>query len=479
MNTPRIVGLPITFLTSLILSACGDSTSTGPGNTGSLRVTATTSGADPDPDGYSVIVDYGAVAGNGRFGKHIEPNGSVIFPDIPAGDHRLDLFLIVPNCTVEGDNPRTVTITAGETTATTFTVTCVPVTASFVVTTNTCGTYIDQDGYTINIDGVLRRTVDVNATVSLSVQGLGDHSVYLGDVASECVVCDGNPRVITVRRYVDTQSSTFPVFCNPDLTGRIAVVRDVSPCAYLFCRQIHLLSPDHRCPIDVSNPEFGNSDPALSPDGERIAFVGALVSGPLYLMNADGAGVTSLEQLYASHPSWSPDGDRIAFAKTSRQENIVDSDIYIINADGTGLVNLTGHLATRDVTPAWSPDGDRIAFASAGDLFVIGVDGTNLTRLTQTLEEDADPAWSPDATRIAFACKQDGNLEICVMNADGTGLLRLTSNPAEDRDPVWSPDGAKIAFTRDYGTVFLMNADGSDVKRFIDSASAPTWSRAQ
>jgi Tol biopolymer transport system component len=394
---------------------------------------------------------------------------------------------------VTGDNPRTVNVTVGQTTASTFNVACVAVTDSLEVWTSSCGSHIDQDGYTISVDGVVRAIIGINATYTLYVEGLGEHTLSLGDVASECVVCGGNTRVFDVTRADRgsvIRATLFPILCNPDLTGKVAFVRLGRTYCNWVCStpsDIHLLSPDHKCPIKLTNTRLWHSDPALSPDGEKIAFIRHLAGAVLHVMNADGTAVIPLEQDSASHPSWSPDGARIAFAKKPRQGDISDSDIYLIDADGTGLVNLTGHLGTDDAAPAWSPDGDKIVFASAGDLFVIGVDGTNLTRLTQDPEPNDDPAWSPDAARIAFTCEREGNKEICVMNADGTGLLQLTDDPAEDRNPVWSPDGAKIAFTRSNPlfyyqhrtTVFFMNADGSDVKPFIDRAYAPTWSRAQ
>lgn len=494
MNTPWIVGLPGALLASLILSACGGGESTGPAETGALSVTAATTGADLDLEGYTVKV-------NGKDSQYVQSravarNGSALFPNLTPGLYLIQLSGMESNCAVAGDNPRTVNVTVDQTTASTFNVACVAVTDSLEVWTSTCGSHIDQDGYTISIDGVVHDTIGVDTTYTLYVQGLGEHTISLGDVASECVACGGNTRVFDVTRPDGRDdvihATLFPILCNPDLTGKIAFVRFGPTFCDWVCwtpSDIYSLSPEQKCPIRLTNTQNWDSAPALSPDGAKIAFITHLAtSAVLHVMNADGTGVISLEQDSASSPSWSPDGARIAFAKRPRQGDMRDSDIYLINADGTDLVNLTGHLGTDDTAPAWSPDGGRIAFASGGDLFVIDVDGTNLTRLTQDPERDDDPAWSPDAARIAFICEREGNWEICVMNADGTGLLQLTNDPASDYGPVWSPDGAKIAFTRRYTTmfyysnihttVFFMNPDGSDVQPFIDRATSPTWSRA-
>ena len=52
---------------------------------------------------------------------------------------------------------------------------------------------------------------------------------------------------------------------------------------------------------------------------------------------------------------------------------------------------------------------------------------------------DNFPAWSSDGTRIAFTSKRDGNQEIYIMNVDGSDQTRLTDNPADDRSSSWSP----------------------------------------
>ncbi|HEX8097602.1 MAG TPA: hypothetical protein VF507_06180, partial [Pyrinomonadaceae bacterium] len=81
--------------------------------------------------------------------------------------------------------------------------------------------------------------------------------------------------------------------------------------------------------------------------------------------------------------------------------------------------------------------------------------------------------------------------DIYVMNPDGSVTTRLTAGARDNRDPAWSPDGSKIAysagppsaavppFTRT--NVFVMNADGGNVKKLTDTSGAvgdygPAWS---
>ena len=75
-----------------------------------------------------------------------------------------------------------------------------------------------------------------------------------------------------------------------------------------------------------------------------------------------------------------------------------------------------------------------------------------------------DPIYSPDGLKIAFISTHDGDPEIFVMNADGSGIRKLTDNNAVDAAPSWSPDGRKIVFTSDRSGAFelyRMNSDGS------------------
>jgi Tol biopolymer transport system component len=66
-------------------------------------------------------------------------------------------------------------------------------------------------------------------------------------------------------------------------------------------------------------------------------------------------------------------------------------------------------------------------------------------------------------------------LDIWVMNASGGEAKQLTDDPADDTDPAFSPDGRKIAFVRDYFSVWVMNADGSDQTLVAREARDPAW----
>jgi len=237
-------------------------------------------------------------------------------------------------------------------------------------------------------------------------------------------------------------------------------------------------TPSPVAPVVSSTPAPAGITPTVEPSPQgRIAFVSNRDGNTdIYVMNADGSGVTRLTN--DSHPdeapfSWSPDGRQIAFARP-----FGDADIYVMNADGSNQTRLTNDVGEAR-SPAWSPDGQRIAFASERDgnseIYVMNTDGSGHTRLTNDSSFDSYPAWSPDGRRIAFASERDGDGEIYVMNADGSEQTNLTNSPDDEWLPSWSPDGQRIAFMcGPYGRedICAMNADGSGRMKLTNNAAA-------
>ncbi len=241
---------------------------------------------------------------------------------------------------------------------------------------------------------------------------------------------------------------------------------------------IYVMNADGSGVTQLTKNAVNEFDPIWSPDGKQIAFGRCLDVCDAVVINADGSGERVL--FHDGFPrAWSPDGTRMAFS--------TNGEVYVMNADGTGVTQLTqgGGFPT-----AWSPDGRQIAFNSDrdgdNDLYVMNSDGTGITQLTNdpASDEGDHAGWSPDGKRFVFSSRRDGgDLDIFVMNPDGSGVTQLTRNFDDDDDPSWSPDGKHIAFhsTRDGGDedVFVMNADGTGVTQltFNDGIfdAVPVW----
>ena len=118
----------------------------------------------------------------------------------------------------------------------------------------------------------------------------------------------------------------------------------------------------------------------------------------------------------------------------------------------------------------------RIVFDNGDDIWSVNVDGTGLTRLTDSAWREFDPALSPDGAQIAYRSEPNDDAELWLMNADGSGQRRL------DRGgfPVWSDDGSQIldAYPGPPSWIRIMNADGSGQRRVpnTDGGEYPSWS---
>ena len=92
--------------------------------TGDLRVITITTGMNPDQSGYSLWMN-GQVVGDG-YGDFLTlpPNGERLLRRLASGSHTLELRHVAANCSVEGANPRPVTITPGLVLAESFHINC-------------------------------------------------------------------------------------------------------------------------------------------------------------------------------------------------------------------------------------------------------------------------------------------------------------------------------------------------------------------
>lgn len=234
-----------------------------------------------------------------------------------------------------------------------------------------------------------------------------------------------------------------------------------------------------------------------SPDARQIVY---MISDPaeeppiskLRLVNvADGSEVVLPEERLGYLPAWSPDGTQIvfgAFVGDPDESGNRESELFLMNSDGSNVRQLTDRPGP-DVDPVWSPDGTRIAWwgqdpptegtaTQPNCLYMVDVQSGEVTELG----DGADPVWSPDGQRIAFTLQQQPeegtfqatpSTDIWVIDVETGARSQLTQDPSSDLWPVWSPDGQRIAFVSERdessGEVYVMNADGSDVRRLTDN----------
>ena len=69
---------------------------------------------------------------------------------------------------------------------------------TIALTMRTAGIGMDEDGYTVTVDGIARGEVATKGTTWIREVPSGVAALQLHDVAPACIVIGGNPRTVTV-----------------------------------------------------------------------------------------------------------------------------------------------------------------------------------------------------------------------------------------------------------------------------------------
>lgn len=152
---------------------------------------------------------------------------------------------------------------------------------------------------------------------------------------------------------------------------------------------------------------------------------------------------------------FSPDGSRIAFTRRERIGKRWREVLYTVLLDGSEHYQVTPlHKYNIDGKIIWSPDSKKLALTDItpddyGDgysLYVVDIDGNNKRHLFLLNEgEDGEgmtppsPAWSSDSQQIAIASSLDEGSAVFVMNADGSDLRQVTEATGLIFEVAWKP----------------------------------------
>jgi len=150
-------------------------------------------------------------------------------------------------------------------------------------------------------------------------------------------------------------------------------------------------------------------------------------------------------------PALSPNGQRLAFTRLAGEPA---PKVWVSGANGSNPGRATpavGFSGSTEASPSWAPDNARLVYMSTRDgsanLYILNVAaGTTSPLLADVFSAYVEPAWSPDGQWIAFVSNRDGPTNIYRVHVDTREVERLTNRAEPDGQPAWLPDG-RIVFT--------------------------------
>lgn len=218
-----------------------------------------------------------------------------------------------------------------------------------------------------------------------------------------------------------------------------------------------------------------NVAPAVSPDGQQVAYFSSRNLFGIDLYVADVATGKTVRQLtnitrnphfsslsfISSGGAWSPDGQTLAAVVFAGGDNEID----LFDAQSgrvTRRIRVTGVGGIADA--AWSPDGTQLVFSGQrggiSDLYLFDLASGQTHQLTDDREAQVQPTWSPDGRTLAFATDADPTTDFATLHfaALRLGLFdvasrRITLLPRLGRgkaiNPQFSRDGRSLYFVSD------------------------------
>ena len=243
---------------------------------------------------------------------------------------------------------------------------------------------------------------------------------------------------------------------------------------------------------------WGDFDPAVSPDGRSVVFSRDLGStSELYRLNltsdfrpgGDPQPITAHHR-WTGMPSFTADGRSVVYASGIKDDI---ASLWLLPLAPLSPPRLLLRSANSSYHPALARRGHRLAF-SAGRIFRVDTWRLDLTRnfkpagppvrLISSTHTDYNAQYSPDGKRIVFHSTRSGASEIWVADADGQSPARLTDFHAPiTGSPRWSPDGQWIVFDSNKEGQFevyrVRSSGGTPERLTYDPATdgVPSYSR--
>ncbi len=199
------------------------------------------------------------------------------------------------------------------------------------------------------------------------------------------------------------------------------------------------------------------SDPRISPDGKRLAFVAGDPIWDVWVMDLERGSRTrvTFDQSVKAQPAWSPDGKQLAFSVTKPSSGGAFAVIHAKAANGSGgdrtLVEEPGN---GTVNPEFSPDGKHLVYLRRTNSRGVGIYAKLLegNAAPFAVVAAADPQSSlgafrisPNGRWIAYESTESGRNEVYIAPfPNGDGKWQVSNSGGNF--PCWRADGKEIFF---------------------------------
>lgn len=228
--------------------------------------------------------------------------------------------------------------------------------------------------------------------------------------------------------------------------------------------------------------------PSFSAGGQRLLYVSRLAEVNLHKVRLDpltgtteGAPVPITRgSTQVDAPAVSPDGEWLAYVRIGTRE-----DLFVMRLDGSERRQLTDDLF-KDRLPRWTSDGERLVFYSdrsgSYEAWSIRPDGSDMQALTDTPQHSVIwPDVSPDGSLLAYSALLQGKSYIRDLRDGKTLEIPPVDETGDTFEPyAWSPNGRWLAgqvFTSDREPrgVFLRDVETGEFRQLTDHGNNPIW----
>lgn len=274
-----------------------------------------------------------------------------------------------------------------------------------------------------------------------------------------------------------TEGAVAPIGVRDPMDGRLVFVSEAQRGGASAYYQIFSTTLRDPIPTQITSANFNHYDPAVSEDGQLIAYVSERTGrGDIYVTDFAGTFNRLIldSNVAESSPAWIPDGSGVIFASDTRGDGA--TSLLLAPADGSGeAAAVYSESGVRASMPAVSPDGARVAFvsgaprdASTWDVVVFDLANDDLIHLTLNDQRETHPVFSFDGETVYWVSDMDGKSSVWRGRSDGTGTpVRMYEGEAYISGLAISPDGSLLLITmgepeEPYGELYTLSVSGDE-----------------